>query len=485
MKKNFFLFLISIFALPLFVFAEGKCNPAQVVLKSIAQTSRSENVVEKSEPTIEDNKINIDIQVESINDFIMYEFTVENNSDEQVVFDEDTIKNDKDHFEYSIEYEDNSNIIEPHDEKDVYLTVAYKKEVDASEYENGVYRVAENKVFTTITEEPASINPYTASFIILLLIALVVLSDIMIFKVFLKKKKVSALILIIALTIIPFKVFACTFGVEVNSCIEVVAPPELQPEPEPEPEPEPDPEPEIVGPVDFATDSWDVIITAVQEGDTDAYNVGDTKEINLGTTFGTHPVRIANKSTPSVCSGTGFSQTACGFVLEFTDIISNIVWLNSTGYSNGGWRDSNARTYVNSTIYNALPADLKAGIIDTFVVSSHNSSESTNFTSTDKLYMLAMREIYGDSDADYRYKGSDTAYEYSRQLDFYNSLGIDDSNYSSIPPKLYNGVQNASQYWWTRTARNNSSSSVYCVFQGGGYNGTSQSQGVSPAFRIG
>ena len=202
-------------------------------------------------------------------------------------------------------------------------------------------------------------------------------------------------------------------------------------------------------------------------------------------TFGTHPVRIANKSTPSVCSSSGFSQTACGFVLEFTDIISNIVWLNSTGYTNGGWRDSNARTYVNSTIYDALPADLQAGIIDTYVVSSHNSSETTNFTSTDKLYMLAMREIYGDATEDYRYKSNDSAYDYSRQLDYYTSINMNDYDYYHMPKKLYNGVENSMQYWWTRTSRNISTSSVYCVLNAGGYNGTTQSQGVSPAFRIG
>ena len=51
------------------------------------------------------------------------------------------------------------------------------------------------------------------------------------------------------------------------------------------------------------------------------YNVGDTKEIDMGT-YGTHTLRIANKSTPSECSTEGFSQTACGFVLEFQDIIT-------------------------------------------------------------------------------------------------------------------------------------------------------------------
>ena len=32
-------------------------------------------------------------------------------------------------------------------------------------------------------------------------------------------------------------------------------------------------------PVDFSTDSWDVIVNAVRTGNTSAYNVGDTKEV--------------------------------------------------------------------------------------------------------------------------------------------------------------------------------------------------------------
>ena len=73
---------------------------------------------------------------------------------------------------------------------------------------------------------------------------------------------------------------------------------------------------------DFATDSWSTIIANVKAGNGNEYAVGSTKEVNLGTTYGTHTLRVANTSTPSECSTTGFSQTACGFVLEFADIIT-------------------------------------------------------------------------------------------------------------------------------------------------------------------
>ena len=37
-----------------------------------------------------------------------------------------------------------------------------------------------------------------------------------------------------------------------------------------------------VSPVAFSTESWDTIVSAVKSGDTSVYNVGDTKEIDMG-----------------------------------------------------------------------------------------------------------------------------------------------------------------------------------------------------------
>lgn len=73
-------------------------------------------------------------------------------------------------------------------------------------------------------------------------------------------------------------------------------------------------------------------------GEESNYTVGDTKEIYLGE-FGTHTLRIANTSTPSECSISEFSQTACGFVLEFTDIITTQS-MNTQNTNEGGWPGS-------------------------------------------------------------------------------------------------------------------------------------------------
>ena len=74
--------------------------------------------------------------------------------------------------------------------------------------------------------------------------------------------------------------------------------------------------------VSFAEDSWETISEVAKSGNAcDIYQIGDTKTINIGE-YGEHTVRIANCSRPEECDREDFSQTACGFVLEFVDIIT-------------------------------------------------------------------------------------------------------------------------------------------------------------------
>ena len=234
-----------------------------------------------------------------------------------------------------------------------------------------------------------------------------------------------------------------------------------------------------VNPVSFSTDSWETIITAVKENNISKYKIGDTKEVNLGTTYGTHTLRIANTSTPSECNTTGFSQTACGFVLEFADIIAEHK-MNDTGTNVGGWPASSVYTFVNNDIYNAIPDEIKNAIIDTTAVSGHgNTSGEENFTSIDKLYLLSPKEIYTNFSSSW-----DSAKDSTRQLDYYKNLGITTDNYSGAIKKNGTSATN----WWLRAATTIYNISFNSVGINGGYNGDTyagSSYGVAPAFRLG
>ena len=227
-------------------------------------------------------------------------------------------------------------------------------------------------------------------------------------------------------------------------------------------------------PSTFGTDDWATIVNSVKAGNTNHYKVGDTKIVNLGT-YGTHTIRVSNTTTPSECSNTNFSQSACGFVLEFEDIITTHV-INTTSSNKNGWPASSMRTFVNNDIYNALPADLRNGIINTTTISSHGSSDSANFLSNDKLYLLATAELYENGE------DIDTAKNLTRQLDYYKSIGVTINSYSGAIKKSGTTATD----WWLRSFYKTNNQHVYSVLRTGrvAHSMASLSIGVSPAFRI-
>ena len=204
-------------------------------------------------------------------------------------------------------------------------------------------------------------------------------------------------------------------------------------------------------PKTFAEDDWDTIANAVRSGQTSNYHVGDTKEVDLGT-YGKHKVRIANMSTPSECNQNGFSQSACGFVVEFTDIITTHN-MNPSGDHNGktyqygwnkdGWPKSQMKTFIDNDIYNSLPNELKSIIITTKTISGHGELDSENHISIDKLYLLATAEVWKDGDH------ADAARDKTRQLDYYNSKGVTTSSYAAAIKKDSTGT---AAEWWLRSA---------------------------------
>ena len=238
----------------------------------------------------------------------------------------------------------------------------------------------------------------------------------------------------------------------------------------------------------FARDSWATIAANVKAGNAGAYQVGDTKEIDMGS-LGTHTVRVANTSS---CTNGETSETACGFVVEFADIISKQRMKDSASNegewpsNEGGWPTSEVRTYVNGTVYNALPSDLQNAIVETTVVSGHSSCDSDNFVSNDKLYLLSSKELYDENGAPHSVS-YDTAASETRQLDYYKNKGVTISNSRivnySVAKKQYNG---SNVGWLLRTAHAYDTRLFFGVGDDGSwYNyGADMISGVSPAFRI-
>ena len=260
----------------------------------------------------------------------------------------------------------------------------------------------------------------------------------------------------------------------------------------------------IQQPVSFSSDSWETIADNVKAGNLSKYKVGDTKEIALtgytnreSNSKGLYTVRIANTTTEE-CKNLD-SQSACGFVIEFVDIITHHNMNPSGtykgvtynyGWNKDGWPASEMYKFLNDTtdstitsIYESLPQDLQKVIKPTQVVSSHGKSDSSNFTSEDKLYLLSTKEVWGSQD---------TSNQYTRQLDYYKdyknsdeSIGVTTSK-SSGAIKKYNGTYASS--WSLRSAHSYNTDYFYIVGASGGWGGDyayHTNKGVAPAFRIG
>ena len=242
----------------------------------------------------------------------------------------------------------------------------------------------------------------------------------------------------------------------------------------------------------FSKDSWFQIQQNIKNDEASCYKVGDTKQIFIPG-FGYHNIKIVNKRTPTNCNKSGYSQTACGFVFAFDDILA-VDYMNDGRTNTGSWNNSKARSVLNNTIYNALPSDLKYIISNTFVVSGWGSNDSTYFTSNDYLFLPSLAEIYaGLTNSD------DNARTKTRQLDYYGAKSINgitgaiqitksnmnsDNSMVNNPKKTYNS---SNAWYWTRTPMPGTSDG-FKMIDGEGYIegniANLNKYGLSPMFKV-
>ena len=234
----------------------------------------------------------------------------------------------------------------------------------------------------------------------------------------------------------------------------------------------------------FGTDTWEEIADNVKNGKGAKYRVGSEKEVEIGGK--NYTVRVANNTTPEECSRVDFSQTACGFVVEFVDIVEERA-MNSSSTNVGGWEASEMRTYANGDFYNNLPEELRNVITDTKVISGHGSEDTSNFTTIDKIYLLSPHEVWEEGTSN-QVSSKDTAWNNTRQLDYYKQRGVNSYGHFTSAIKWYNNdtVEMACE-WGLRAAFSNDYNLFWIVsdFGIGNINLADEKFGLAPAFRIG
>ena len=229
-------------------------------------------------------------------------------------------------------------------------------------------------------------------------------------------------------------------------------------------------------PESFATDSWETIVKAIRSLPTNPNAVDVYKPVSGGRSaqvlrkidlgeLGTHYLRVANTSA---CPNGLESETTCGFVIEFADIISKYTPSCQGNHNCTKYYQSDLYTYVTTTVLDAIPEEIKQYMLDTTVVSGSNSG--TNTANNQKIYLLSVCEISNVTD--------DNACSKTRKLDYYSLNNNDDSRI-----KQYS---NANTQWYLRSIIN--WSPIFHWIKESGqvdYNSSPNTKGISPAFRIG
>ena len=148
--------------------------------------------------------------------------------------------------------------------------------------------------------------------------------------------------------------------------------------------------PEIETP--FNDLSWRKINLISKKGKAKEYfNVGDEKELQIGSE--TYHVQILGFAHDDKSDGTG----KAGITVGLKEIMTTTSKMNSTNTNVGGWEDSKMRTYLNDTVYNSLPQEVK-DIIKPVNKKTSEGNYSTNITTTsDKLFLLSEVEIFGST----------------------------------------------------------------------------------------
>ena len=169
---------------------------------------------------------------------------------------------------------------------------------------------------------------------------------------------------------------------------------------------------------------------------------------------------------------------------EFANVVFGMIGLmnanyqmNSSNTNVGGWDSSKMRTYLNESVFPALPRQWRAMIKTVEVLASAGNTSATIKTSEDKLFLFSRAEVGFNT----------TAVPYSNEVDADAeevTFSLFTDNNSRIR-KTYNGTGSAGS-WWLRSPEA-SNTTNFCLVHTNGYSTNSNANtnnGVSFGFCI-
>ena len=217
MKKTIIQILLLIILLPILVNAET-CDTDKISISSIIVNNKSDTVEELDKATVTGKNINLNVSMYNVGDNIEYKILVKNDSNEDYELENNMSSMSSDYINYTLNSEDNTNIVKAKTSKVVYLKINYANEVPEDKFESGTFNDNKSMIINLSTEDIIK-NPNTGTQLYLLLFNIIVLVSILLYILYKKKKYKKIMILIISLSIIiPIGVYAvCKCEINISS----------------------------------------------------------------------------------------------------------------------------------------------------------------------------------------------------------------------------------------------------------------------------
>ena len=208
--KKILLGILFLLLFPSMVLAKDTCNSNDITTEEITIEEKEGYTEELTTISIDNNKINLNLEMYNVGESITYKIKIKNNSNNEYYFTKDSFNLNTDYIEYSLL--NDSEVIKSNEEKEIELKITYKKQIPEDEFNEN------NMMSITLSDTPLS-NPSTKRSLILIFLVI----SIALVVIFLsKKRKLSKVLIGMLICFIPLSIKAlCTVNLEINANITI------------------------------------------------------------------------------------------------------------------------------------------------------------------------------------------------------------------------------------------------------------------------
>ena len=167
-------------------------------------------------------------------------------------------------------------------------------------------------------------------------------------------------------------------------------------------------------------------------------------------------IRIIGKNHDIYADGSGTAP----LTFETVEIVENRA-MHSEEISTNGWAGTDLYAYVNNELLNSIDPEVSNKIKPVLKLTNTGNSSTTLDESINKIFILSLKEIFGEYSASgmevYNLEGS--------QYEYYLEATVDPGSYNTNAAKL--DLNGEVAEWWTRTLIHTSSDIFFLVQSSG------------------